>query len=146
MLPTDLDIRLSPAPLDTAAAIARAGCPQAGAIAIFVGTTREENAPAAGVAPEPLLRLEYHAYEEMALRHLNRLASTAAKRWSVCRIVLWHRVGSVAVGEASVIIAVSTPHRAEAFAACQFLIDHLKQSVPIWKREIYLSHDHWQGA
>lgn len=147
-MPHDHDIRLTRDPLDAAAAVARVTCPEAGGIAVFVGTTRAEDGPPtkAGQAPQPLVCLDYHAYEEMALRQLGHLASAAAQLWPICRVVIWHRLGQVSVGDASVLIAVSTPHRAEAFAACGFLIDQLKKTIPIWKHEIYAQSSRWQGA
>lgn len=142
MLDDALDICLTREPLDSAAAIARVTCPEAGGIALFLGTTRAQNAP-----PEKegaLVSLEYHAYEEMANRQIRQLGATAAARWPVSHMVIWHRLGEVAVGEASVVIAVSCPHRGDAFDACEFLIDELKKSVPIWKREVFQHGSHWQ--
>jgi len=145
-----VDISLQRAPLDSAAAVARVTCPEAGGIALFLGTTRAQNAPAkkapAGGDPGPLLALEYHAYEEMAQTQMRKLAGSAAARWPVIRIVIWHRLGEVKVGQPSVIVAVSCPHRGEAFDACEFLIDELKKTAPIWKREIYERATQWQGG
>jgi molybdopterin synthase catalytic subunit len=134
-------IRLLREPLDVAAAAAHVRDPSAGGIDIFIGTTRSEDEPARG----PLVALDYHAYDEMAMRHMQKLADTASARWPICRLALWHRLGEVRIGEPSVIIAVSCPHRAAAFEACRFLIDELKQSVPIWKKEMYAKDSRWQG-
>ncbi|MEX2307397.1 MAG: molybdenum cofactor biosynthesis protein MoaE, partial [Pirellulales bacterium] len=122
-------IRLTNDPIDTAALIDAARHPEAGAVVLFLGTTRELTDGRQTVA------LDYEAYREMAERQLADLETEARRRWPVleCRIV--HRLGRVAPTEASVAIAVSTPHRADAFAAGQWLIDSLKQGVPIWKRE-----------
>jgi len=101
---------------------------------VFVGTTRAERHPVTGAA---LVALDYEAYAEMAERQLADLAAAARGRFPVLRIAIVHRVGRVAVGEASVVIAVSTPHRAEAFEACRWVIDALKKDVAIWKREVW---------
>jgi molybdopterin synthase catalytic subunit len=79
--------------------------------------------------------LDYEAYEDMAQRRLSELETEARQRWPVIECIVVHRLGHVPIGEASVAIAVSTPHRGDAFAACQWLIDSLKRDVPIWKRE-----------
>ena len=141
------DICLQREPLDTAAAVARVTCAEAGGIALFLGTTRAQEGPAEALGGGDLGRLvalDYQAYEEMAQTQIRKLAADAAARWPVCRMVVWHRVGEVKVGEASVIVAVSCPHRGEAFDACEFLIDELKKIAPIWKREIYERGARWQ--
>ncbi len=106
--------------------------PTAGGIAVFIGTTRENHS-----AGRELLALDYEAYEEMALQQLHDLARRAQERWPIVRLTMLHRVGRVKLAEASVAIAVSTPHRAEAFEACRWLIDTLKAEVAIWKKEIW---------
>ena len=112
------------------------GEPAAGAVCTFLGTTRAEIS-ADGRA---LLALDYEAYEAMAETQLRDLARRARERWPIRRLVLLHRTGRVAVGEASVLIAVGTPHRGEAFEACRWLIDTLKAEVAVWKREV------WRGG
>jgi molybdopterin synthase catalytic subunit len=107
--------------------------PSAGGIAVFLGTTRAES----GEASQPLVALDYEAYEEMALKQLQDLARRARDRWPILRLAVLHRTGRVAVGEPSVVIAVSTPHRAEAFEACRWIIDTLKAEVAIWKKEVW---------
>ena len=84
-----------------------------------------------------LLALDYEAYPEMALGRMQQLAQTARQKWPILRIVMHHRIGRVPISEPSVAIAVSCPHRAEAFEACRWLIDQLKIDVPIWKKEIW---------
>ncbi|HRX84584.1 MAG TPA: molybdenum cofactor biosynthesis protein MoaE [Phycisphaerae bacterium] len=113
--------------LDAAPADARGG------VCIFEGCTRSERHPEHG----SLLRLDYEAYDDMALRQMNALADEAHQRWPLGAIALIHRTGSVAVGEPSVLIGVASAHRAEAFAACRWLIDTLKRDVTIWKREVW---------
>lgn len=105
----------------------------AGGIDVFLGTTRAETHPDG----RTLLRLDYEAYPEMAIRVLHDLAKRARERFPIIKLAILHRTGAVSVGEPSVIIAVSCPHRAESFDACRFLIDKLKVEVPIWKKEIW---------
>jgi molybdopterin synthase catalytic subunit/GNAT superfamily N-acetyltransferase len=105
----------------------------AGGIDVFIGTTRSETS-ADGHA---LLALDYEAYEEMALEKMRALVEQARQRWPIVRVSFLHRIGRVEVGQPSVIIAVATPHRAEAFDACRFLIEQLKVDVPIWKKDVW---------
>jgi len=128
-------ILLSPAPLDCSAAVAFVTDPAAGAIDVFLGTTRAER----NTAGQELTALDYEAYVDMATNQMRDLATRARAKWPICRLTLLHRTGRVAVGEPSVVIAVSTPHRADSFAACKFLIDTLKVEVTIWKKELW--HD-----
>ena len=114
--------------------------PAAGAICTFVGTTRENN------VGRKVLRLEYEAYEAMALSEIRKLAEEAGRRWEITRIAITHRIGVVEIGETSVAIAVSAPHRAEAFEACRFAIDRLKEIVPIWKKEHFEGGEVWIGC
>ena len=114
--------------------------PGAGAIVTFLGTTRNEN------AGRRVIRLEYEAFTRMAEREMRALAAEAKRRWPIRRVAMLHRSGVVPVGEASVGIAVSAGHRAEAFAACHWLIDRLKEIVPIWKREHFRGGQVWIGA
>jgi len=126
-------IALLPNPLDAAAAVQFVTHADAGGIAVFLGTTRAEN----NDAGQPLMALDYEAYAEMANGQLQDLAGKARLRWPVLKLALLHRIGRVAVGEPSVVIAVSTPHRAEAFDVCRWLIDTLKAEVAIWKKEVW---------
>jgi len=125
-------IGLQSTPLEVGAAIGAASDGDSGAIAIFLGTTRRD--PAAG---REVLALHYEAYGEMAEAQMCQLAEEARRRWRISRIVMLHRIGRVDVGQPSVLIAVSTPHRAKAFEACRFLIDRVKAEVTIWKKEIW---------
>jgi molybdopterin synthase catalytic subunit len=111
-----------------------------GAIASFVGVVRNEN------GGRRVLRLEYEGYEPLALRVFERIGVETAERWTV-RMALHHRLGTLHIGDASVIIAVSSPHRADAFAACRYVIERVKQIVPIWKHEFFEGGDVWiEGA
>ena len=114
--------------------------PAAGAVVTFVGTTRNEN------AGRRVVRLEYEAFATMACREMRALGEDAVRRWKLRRVAMVHRVGVVPVGQASVAIAVSAGHRAEAFEACHWLIDRLKEIVPIWKREHFHGGQVWIGA
>ncbi len=122
-------IQLTTEIIDTASIVDSARHPEAGAIVLFLGTTRELTAGRQTVA------LSYEAYEEMAKRRLTELEAEARRRWPVIECIIVHRLGVVPPTESSVAIAVSTPHRADAFAAGEWLIDSLKADVPIWKRE-----------
>ncbi|MFT3785197.1 MAG: molybdenum cofactor biosynthesis protein MoaE [Tepidisphaeraceae bacterium] len=121
------------APLDIAAAYASVTHPDAGGVDVFVGTTRAEARPD-GVA---LLALDYEAYTEMAIEQLKTLRDEAKRRWPICRVAILHRVGRVEVGQPSVVIATSCPHRAESFEATRFLIDELKKVAAIWKKDVW---------
>jgi molybdopterin synthase catalytic subunit/RimJ/RimL family protein N-acetyltransferase len=106
---------------------------RAGGIDVFLGTTRAETS----AEGRELIALDYEAYEQMAAEQLRDLARRAQEQWPIVKLALLHRTGRVAVGEPSVIIAVSTPHRADSFAACKWLIDTLKKDVAIWKKEVW---------
>lgn len=126
-------LAILPGALPTADAIAFVTDDQAGAIDVFLGTTRAETNPAG----QALVALAYDAYFDMATRQLAGLAARARERWPIRKLAVLHRTGRVAVGEPSVLIAVSTPHRGDAFDACRFLIDELKRDIAIWKQEIW---------
>jgi molybdopterin synthase catalytic subunit len=119
--------------LPTAEAVTFVQDANAGGVAVFLGTTRAENSSSGA----PLVALDYEAYEEMAGAQLMELARRARERWPIIKVALLHRVGRVGLGEPSVVIAVSTPHRGEAFEACRWLIDTLKAEASIWKKEIW---------
>jgi molybdopterin converting factor subunit 1 len=114
--------------------------PAAGAIITFAGTTRNDN------MGRHVIRLDYEAYEPMALSEMRKLAIEAGERWKIVRIAIAHRIGTVAVGETSVAIAVAAAHRNEAFEACRFAIDRLKEVVPIWKKEYFEGGEVWVGC
>jgi len=122
-------IELTDKPIDPSAVLAAVACMSAGASVLFLGTTREVT------AGRQTLSLDYESYPEMAERKLSELAAEARRRWPLTGCALVHRLGTVLPGEASVAVAVSSPHRKAAFAAGEWLIDTLKEVVPIWKRE-----------
>ena len=124
-------VLLTPLPLPCGSLVPRVVCPTAGAVATFTGTTRET------FEGRAVVRLEYEAYEAMARKEMLALCAAVRARWPVRHIAIAHRTGTVPVTEASVEIAISSAHRAEALAACAFAIDELKAQVPIWKKEVY---------
>ena len=111
--------------------------PGAGALCSFQGLVRDHN------IGRTVRYLEYEAYPEMAEAAMRRIAEQVAERWPEARAALVHRVGRLEIGEASVVIAVSSPHRAEAFAACRWAIDTLKTTVPVWKKEVFAGGEAW---
>ncbi len=125
--------------LPVAAAAAWVVRPDCGATVTFTGTARDHAPGRPGVH-----RLEYEAYEGPALTRLRSLAQEVRRRWpAVARVALLHRTGVVDLGDAAVVVAVSSPHRAESFEAARFAIDELKRSVPIWKREAWQGGESW---
>src|SRR5205823_5363297 len=114
--------------------------PAAGATVTFTGMTRNEN------AGRRVIKLEYEAYEAMALSEMRKLAHEAGARHPIVRIAICHRIGVVNIGETSVAIAVSAAHRGDAFDACRFAIDRLKEIVPIWKKEHFEGGEVWVGC
>lgn len=122
-------VTITPDPIDVAQVLHSVHSPLAGAAVLFLGTTRELTG---GRRTDSL---DYECYGEMAEKEMAELEAEACRRWPLVGCTVVHRVGRVAVGEASVAIAVSSPHREAAFAAGQWLIDRLKQVVPIWKKE-----------
>jgi molybdopterin synthase catalytic subunit len=128
-------VRVRPDSIDPAALLAEVGRPSAGAIVLFLGTARDHSEGKPGIT-----ELEYEAYPEMVEAKLAEVVEQAVGRWDLEAVVVEHRVGIVALGETSVAVAVAAAHREEAFAAGRFLIDELKSTVPIWKKE------HWAGG
>lgn len=112
--------------------------PGAGAVVLFLGTVRAHS------RGRNVSRLEYEAYEALARKEMARIAEAASERWAV-RIAIVHRLGDLAIGEISVAVAVAAPHRREAFEAGRFAIDTLKQTVPIWKKEVWDEGSEWIG-
>ncbi len=126
--------------IDPARLLAAVADPAAGASVLFLGTTRNEN------AGRRVTRLEYEAFASMAVREMRALGRQAKRRWPLRRVAMAHRTGVVPIGDSSVGIAVSAPHRQEAFEACHWLIDRLKESVPIWKKEHFRGGTVWIGS
>ena len=123
------------AAIDVGGLLEEVGHPEAGAVALFLGTVRNHSPRREGVT-----HLEYEVYRTQVCEKITEIVSEAAQRWSVVAMAVEHRMGRVEVGEVAVAVAVSSAHRAEAFAAARFLIDDLKERAPIWKKE------HWEGG
>lgn len=131
--------RLSEQPLDVNAVIAEVADERAGGIATFCGTTRVRS------RGRTVQYLEYEAYPEMAEDVMAQIAHDLKRRYDLCKVAIAHRVGRVGIGETSVVIAVSAPHRRDALAACKDAIDTLKETVPLWKKEVYEGGEEWIG-
>ena len=131
--------RLTAEPLDVAAVLREVESANAGAIASFVGTVRRRS------RDRDVLHLDYEAYEEMAEEMLARLGAELTERHRLTAVAIHHRLGRVEIGEASVVIAVSAPHRAAALDACREAIETLKTSIPLWKKEVYEGGEEWIG-
>ena len=133
------DFRLTDQPLSLDAVVDEVRSGEAGAIATFVGTTRVES------RGRTVLHLDYEAFEGMAEQVMAEIAADLKARYDVTGIAIHHRTGRVEIGEASVVIAVSAPHRHDALAACKDAIDTLKERVPLWKKEVYEGGEEWIG-
>lgn len=135
-----MNIVLTESKIDVSEVIAKASAAGAGAIDVFLGTVRNNT------SNKKVVRLEYEAYDNMALKEMEKLAAKVADKWPVKGIAIYHRKGILDIGDVAVAIAVSTPHRKDAFEACQFAIDTLKQTVPIWKKEVFENGETWVSA
>ena len=132
---------ISNAPLDLDALVRAVSSPGQGAVTSFLGIVRNEN------LNRRVTHLEYEAYEPLAVRALARIRDEARERWPAVELGIHHRIGRLGVGEASVAIAAASGHRADAFAACRYAIERVKQIVPIWKHEYFEGGDVWiEGA
>jgi len=132
-------------PLDVQAVVRRAereaGAGRHGAVGVFIGNVRGEN------AGRRVVELHYEAYEPLALSAFAIIAAEAGAAWPGVSVAIRHRVGRVAVGDASIVIAAASPHRAEAFQVCRYAIERVKQIAPIWKRELFDGGEEWiEGA
>ena len=130
-------ITITHEPLDRVALIAEVTHASVGGIVVFEGVVRDN------ARGKQVRYLEYDVYPEMAIAKIREIVAEAEKRWNVERVAIAHRVGRLEIGEASVIIVVATPHRAEAFEACRYIIDTLKTTVPIWKKEVATNGEEW---
>jgi len=131
--------RLSEQPLSLEVVAAEVASDEAGAVATFVGTTRVHS------RGRTVTHLDYEAYEGMAEQVMAEIAEELKARYELCEIAIHHRIGRVGIGERSVLIAVSAPHRQDALAACKDAIDTLKERVPLWKKEVYVGGEEWIG-
>ncbi|MCX8489814.1 MAG: molybdenum cofactor biosynthesis protein MoaE [Cyclobacteriaceae bacterium] len=123
--------------IDIQSVISSVESAEAGAVNVFIGTVRSKT------AEKKVIRLEYEAYEPMAILELKKIIDVAKEKWILKGWAISHRVGTLSVGDVAVVVAVSTAHRKESFEACQFIIDSLKQTVPIWKKEIFEGGEEW---
>jgi molybdopterin synthase catalytic subunit len=133
-------IRLTEEPIDVQAVVAEAQSGNAGAVNVFIGTVRNRT------SGKKVVRLEYEAYDKMAVKKMEAVVAEARGKWPIEKAAVVHRKGVLQIGEAAVVIAVSTPHRKASFEACEFIIDTLKQVVPIWKKEIFEDGEVWVAA
>ncbi len=130
---------LTTEPIDVGAVVAAASDDEAGAVAVFLGTVRRHS------RGRTVLHLEYEGYDGMAEQLMGEIAAGLAARYNLTRAAMTHRLGRVEIGEPSIVIAVSSPHRADALAACQQAIETLKATVPLWKKELYEGGEQWIG-
>jgi len=134
-------VAVTSAPLDSEALVAMVDKNGNGAVVTFAGLVRNHN------QGRQVQFLEYEAYEPLAIRALQRIVDEARDLWPGARVAVHHRLGRLEIGEASIVIAAASPHRADAFAACRYTIERVKQIVPIWKREHFDGGDVWlEGA
>jgi molybdopterin synthase catalytic subunit len=135
-----VDIQISANTLDVQQCIDRVMSPDCGGIDVFIGTVRNVT------KGKTVLRLEFEAYEKMAISELDKIAKSTLAKWPVQKLLIHHRTGVLQIGEIPVVIAVSAAHRDAAFEACRYIIDTLKQTVPIWKKEIFEDGEVWVAA
>lgn len=135
-----IDVLLSSEPLDVSYCINLVQSPDCGGIDVFIGTVRSQT------NGKQVVRLEFEAYERMAVKEMRRIAEQATEQWPVHKIAVHHRTGILQIGEVPVVIAVSAAHRDAAFDACRYIIDTLKQTVPIWKKEVFDDGEVWVAA
>jgi molybdopterin synthase catalytic subunit len=136
----NIDIKISPSTLNVQDCVSWVTSPYCGGIDVFIGTVRN------ATKGKAVVRLEFEAYEKMALNEMEKLAKQAFDKWPVQKVLMHHRTGVLQIGEIPVIIAVAAAHRDAAFDACRYLIDTLKQTVPIWKKEIFEDGEVWVAA
>ncbi len=127
-------------PLDTQAIIKSVEDVAGGAVNVFIGTVRN------ATKGKKVLKLEFEAYEPMATKELEKIIEKAKMNWPILKVMVHHRTGLMQIGEVPVVIAVSTAHRGAGFKACQFIIDSLKETVPIWKKEFFEDGEIWVAA
>ena len=139
---SEVSATISAAPIDVAATIGAAATPEVGGIGVFVGTVRATPG-AEGAGDRTVVRLTYDAHPTLAQEALRALAHEAAAKWALTRVVAVHRTGDCELGDPTVVIACSAPHRTAALEACRWLIDEVKTAVPIWKKEFYSDGSSW---
>ena len=135
-----IQIQISPNQLNIQPCIDWIMSPESGGIDVFIGTVRN------ATKGKAVVQLEFEAYEAMAVAEMKKIAKQAFEKWPVQKVLIHHRTGILQIGEVPVIIAVSAAHRAAAFEACRYIIDTLKETVPIWKKEIFEDGEVWVAA
>jgi molybdopterin synthase catalytic subunit len=133
-------IQIISTPLNIQSGIDWIMSPESGGIDVFIGTVRN------ATKGKAVIRLKFEAYEPMAVAEMEKITKQVFEKWPVQRVLIHHRTGVLEVGEVPVLIAVSAAHRAAAFDACRYIIDTLKQTVPIWKKEIFEDGEVWVAA
>ena len=136
----NIDIKISVDPLQIQSCIDWVMSPECGGINVFIGSVRN------ATKGKKVVRLEFEAYESMAMNEMNKIAKDVLKKWPVQKILIHHRTGILQTGEVPVIITVAAAHRDAAFDACRYTIDTLKQTVPIWKKEVFEDGEVWVAA
>lgn len=135
-----IDIQITEEALSEQVCLDKVQDPGAGGTVLFVGTVRNQT------AGKEVIRLEFESYVPMAIKEMQKIAEQAMEKWPVHHISIHHRVGILDIGEIPVLIAVSAAHRGAAFDACEYAIDTLKETVPIWKKEIFADGEVWVAA
>ncbi len=133
-------ISITDKPIDVQKVIEAANSLEAGAVNAFIGTVR------ANAKKKRVVRLEYEAYNAMAIAEIQKVVDEACAKWSLLGWSITHRVGILEPGEVAVVVAISTAHRKESFEACQFIIDNVKAKAPIWKKEVFEDGEEWVAA
>lgn len=133
-------VELTDKPIDIQQTIDRVSSEGAGAVVLFIGTVRNMT------NGKRVEKLDFEAYDKMAISELEKIVDEAKDEWPVQKIAVSHRTGELQISDIAVVIAVSSPHRKEAFTVCEFVIDTLKETVPIWKKEFFENEEVWVAA
>ncbi len=133
-------IAITDQPINTQEIIASVQADGAGAINVFIGTVRNQT------QAKLVVQLDFEAFDSMAVKKMQEIADQASAKWPIQKVAVVHRKGSLQIGDAAVVIAVSTPHRKASFEACEYIIDTLKEVVPIWKKELFEDGAVWVAA
>lgn len=133
-------IEITDQPINVQKVINAASTENAGAVNVFIGTVRNNT------KGKKVIRLEYEAYEPMAIGEIKKIIDSVSQKWVLTGFAISHRIGTLLPGDIAVVVAVSTAHRKDSFTACQYMIDTLKETVPIWKKEYFEDGEHWVSA
>lgn len=133
-------VALTTNPIDVQDVISKASSEEAGAVVMFVGTVRNMT------DSKEVVKLDFESYDKMAISELEKIISRTKEQWPVRNVAVVHRTGELRISDIAVVVAVSSPHRKEAFTACEFVIDTLKKRVPIWKKEYFEDNEVWISA